>query len=151
MTIETKVRRGHDKKLYRSTAADYTTPVWDEVDTLASNKISREASGKEYHVRKSNFVGVRPGKTKLGLTIEFADIAGDLDIAAFEAAVENGTPMILAYADGDMDDAGTKYTQAVYSITKIDTDEPEDDIAKKTFEASVTNIESYEPFVDTTT
>lgn len=146
--VSIKVKRGDQKFLYRSTSQDYASVVWNLVDSLSSNKISRDAGAKEYMLRKSAYIGTVPGKTKLGLTIEFADIEGDADLNAFISAVENKTPMILAYANGDITVDGTKFTQAVYSITKQESDEPEDDVAKITFEASVTGIESYEPIIE---
>lgn len=149
MPITIKVKRGDQRRLYRSTAADYDSPVWDWVDCLSSKKISRDAAGKEYNLAKSDFVGTVSGKTKLGLTVEFVDLEGDADLNAFISAAETRTPMILAYASADIAEDGTKYTQALYAITKVDTDHPEDDVAKITFECAVTGIESYEPLTET--
>lgn len=151
MSLDVDVKRGDERFLYRDTASNYSSPTYNLVDSLASNKITREPAGKEYNLRRSAFVGVKPGKTKLGLTIEFADIEGDADLEAFIAAAENRTPLHLCYANGDITDSGVKATKAVYAVTKQESDQPEDDISKHTFECSVTAIENYEPTVYTTT
>lgn len=142
---------GNRNKLYLATSFSWSSPTWNEAETVKEIDYGEEADGKEISSWGSSFIGEELGYEKKTLTLKFARYSADPDIERLLAARRNRTPVIACVASGDIEEADITRSIAAWVVKKrsgANTDDNPDEIS---FELGLYRPLQYPPVYDVTT
>lgn len=97
---------------------------WEEVANVVDVNIGRERTEIMVASRVSRFEKNLVGLLKLGFDVKLLRDNADAHQAALAAAYEAGSDVVMIFADGPLETAGTAYVKAQLVVTKFGAGEP---------------------------
>lgn len=144
---------GHHSKLYLAPlddGTDWTTPVFDEVETLIDSDRADTADGKEIMIRGSEYVGEELGKNKQTLELKFAAFSADADRDFLSTRKRTKTPVIVCDATGDITEDGIERSIAAWIVKEEKWPKSKDDPDEVTFVLGLHRPWQFPPVYDVT-
>lgn len=114
---------GLDMTLYRNTGT-YGSPVWDLIDNVRDLRIPRKMGEADVSTRRTKVKQFEPSQLELGVEWEMVKEEADLDYAAIQTAFNGRSMVELAFANGPIALAGTKFTRCEMKIFDFSEDQP---------------------------
>lgn len=132
---------GHEFKLYRDTADNWSTPTWSEMTRVIDVEPSLDRTKVEVLSRASNWKKARAGMIEEAMDVKIGyrkdGTTLNADVAEFETSLLDGTSMHLAGADGVIATTGTRYRHAEWIVLTKSKPEEQDSEAVITYTLAI--------------